>query len=195
MSDGLYHLALEVPVNAQDHSQGLESAPLTLVVYGDYQCPYTGSLYQVITRLQRQFGEKLRFVFRHFPQVGKHPLAQLAAEAAEAAGAQGKFWEMHAYLFQKQFDFDRDSLAAGSDLLGLDFARLDREISGHVYMARIQADIEDGRKSGVAGTPTLFINGFMYDGSDDFEPLSRYLETLVPKEMKTKKRPFWSGLK
>src|SRR5437016_5860737 len=101
VSDGLFHHALAVPVSAQDHSQGPESAPVTLVEYGDFQCPYTGSLQSVIAKLQHRFGAQLRFVYRHFPLFARHPLAQLAAEAAEAAGAQGKFWEMHAYLFQR----------------------------------------------------------------------------------------------
>ena len=180
MNDGLYHPALEVPVTPQDHSQGPESAPVTLVLYGDYQCPFTANLHLTITKLQKRSGEHFRYVFRHFPMFTKHARAQLAAETAEAAAAQGKFWEMHAYLFQRQYDFDHDCLAPACALLGLDYVRLDREIAQHVHLEHIQADVAGAKRSGVAGTPALFINGFMYEDNDDFETLSRNIETILP---------------
>ncbi|HWF20137.1 MAG TPA: DsbA family protein [Verrucomicrobiae bacterium] len=194
MNDGLFHHALAVPVSGDDHVQGPDSAAVTLVLYGDYQCPYTAALHQVVTRLQVRFGENLRYVFRHFPLFAKHPKAQLAAETAEAASAQGKFWQMHAYLFQAQYDFDRERLGAACSLLGLDYVRLDSDISNHVHLEHIQKDVAGAKSSGVASTPTLFVNGFMYDADDDFETLSRNVESLVPMTNEPKRRPFWRGL-
>ena len=146
-----------------------------------------------------RFGEQFRYIFRHFPLFTKHANAQLAAETAEAAAAQGKFWEMHAYLFQEQYDFNRDRLAAACSLLDLDYVRLDREISGHAYLEHIQADVDGAKRSGVSGTPTAFINGLMYDGSDDFDSLARFIGTLVPmteppRRPKAKNKSFWDGL-
>lgn len=178
MNDGLFHHALAVLVSANDHIQGADSAAVTLVMYGDYQCPYTAALHQVITRLQGRFGENIRYVFRHFPLFTKHPLAQLAAETVEAASAQGKFWQMHAYLFQGQNDFDRASLSAACGLLGLDYVRLESDLSNHAHLERIKADVAGAQQSGVAGTPTLFVNGFMYDASDDFDTLLHHIEPL-----------------
>lgn len=192
MDDGLYHQPLTVPVSAKDHVQGPESAAVTLLVYGDYQCPYTAALHQTVTRLQGKFGEQIRYVFRHFPLFHKHPQAQLMAEAAEAASAQGKFWQMHAYLFQAQYDFDREHLRAACGLLGLDYVRLDREISDHIHLAHIQADAAGAKESGVASTPTLFLNGFMYDADDDLETLTRNIEPLIPAAEKSQSR--WRGL-
>lgn len=191
MSDELFHHKLAVPVSANDHVQGADSAAATLVLYGDYQCPFTSALHQVITRLQVRFGGNIRYVFRHFPLFKKHPLAQLAAETVEAASVQGKFWQMHAYLFQAQNDFDRDRLSAACSLLGLDYVRLERDISSHAHLERIMADVAGAQQSGVASTPTLFINGIMYDAGDDFETLSRYIQSLLP-ATGTKRKPFWS---
>lgn len=180
MSDELFHHKLAVPVATNDHVQGVDSAAATLVLYGDYQCPFTSELHQVITRLQGRFGEQLRHVFRHFPLFKKHPLAQLMAETAEAASAQGKFWQMHAYLFQAQNDFDYARLPAACSLLGLDYVRLEGDISSHAHLEHIMADVAGAQQSGVASTPTLFVNGLMYDASDDLETLSRHIQTLVP---------------
>lgn len=193
MDDGLFHHALAVPVSAGDHIQGVESAAATLVVYGDYQCPFTAELHQVITRLQVRFAENIRYVFRHYPLFTKHPLAQFAAETAEAAAAQGRFWQMHAYLFQAQNDFDRDCLSAACSLLGLDYVRLERDISSHAHLERITADVAGAQRSGVAGTPALFVNALMYDASDDFETLSRHIQSLAPAAGPAR-RSFWSSL-
>jgi protein-disulfide isomerase len=193
MNDGLFHQALAVPVSAQDHIQGAESGAVTLVMYGDYQCPYTAMLHQVITRLQARFGENIRHVFRHFPLFTKHPLAQLAAETAEAASAQGKFWQMHAYLFQAQNDFDRDRLPAACSLLGLDYVRLESDLSNHAHLEHIKADVAGAQQSGVASTPTLFVNGLMYDASDDFETLLRHIGPLIP-AAGPKRGSFWNKL-
>lgn len=193
MSDGLFHHALAVPVSGDDHVQGADSAAVTLVLYGDYQCPYTAALHQVITRLQGRFGQNVRYVFRHFPLFTKHPLAQLMAETAEAASAQGKFWQMHAYLFQGQNDFSRDRLSAACGLLGLDYVRLDSDLVSHAHLERIRADVAGAQKSGVAGTPTLFVNGYMYDASDDLDTLSRHIEPLIPPDA-PKSGSLWNKL-
>src|SRR5260221_8486988 len=110
--DGASSMAkLAVPVNAQDHIRGNPNAPLTLLEYGDYQCPYCGAAYPVVEQVRQHFGDRLRFVFRHFPLTQVHPAAESAAEAAEAAGAQGKFWEVHAMLFTHQYALDDGHLA------------------------------------------------------------------------------------
>jgi protein-disulfide isomerase len=196
MSDDFYHHTLEVAVSPSDHSRGADSSPVTLVLYGDFQCPFTAKLVQVIVKLEERFEGQIRYVFRHFPLFMKHPQAQLAAESAEAAAAQGKFWEMHAYLFMRQWDFGRDKLPTGCKLLGLDYNRLDKEIVEHVHLPHIREDVAGGRLSGVASTPTLFINGIMYGGNDEFEDLVRHIEPLLPPrdEAKATKRSFLGKL-
>ncbi len=196
LSEKLDRPTLATPVTGHDHSQGPDSAPVTLVLYGDYQCPFTANLHLAITRLQGRFDERFRYVFRHFPHFKKYPHAQLAAEAAEAAGAQGKFWAMHAYLFQRQDDFNRDCLPAACNLLELDYAWLDGDILKHVHLAHIETDVEGAKRSGVVGTPTMFFNGMMYDGDEDFESLAQYVETLLTatEEARPATRSFWGAL-
>jgi protein-disulfide isomerase len=168
---------LTLPVGARDHSEGEPDAPLVLVEYGDYQCPYCGAAYPIVKRVQKRMGRKLRFVFRNFPLTNLHPDAQRAAETAEAAGAQGKFWEMHDYLFENQPSLDDPALflrrARG---LKLDTTRLESEIAGHFYLSRIEEDYQSGIRSGVNGTPTFFVNGVRYDGYPEFGPLVAALE-------------------
>ncbi|SRR6266542_3313146 len=151
-------LPLAAPVGPADHVLGPAGAPETLVVYGDYECPYTRIARSVIRAAQRQAGDRLRYVFRNFP-LEKHPHAFRAAEAAEAAGAQGKFWEMYELLFHGQQSLDDAHLASYAAQLGLDVGRFRNDLTAHVHAARIQADREGGLLSGVEGTPTYFING------------------------------------
>jgi protein-disulfide isomerase len=153
-----------MPVAPQrDHIQGLETAPVTLVEYGDFQCPNCGEAYPIIKSIQKQMGRTLRFVFRHFPITESHPDAAHAAEASEAAAAQGKFWEMHDRLFEHQDDLGRRALHADAEQLGLDLRRFDDEMKAHSYAERVREDFSAGLRSGVNGTPTLFINGERYD--------------------------------
>src|ERR1700674_4560043 len=159
------------PVGQHDHISGPASAPVTLVEYGDYECPYCGEAYPIVKALQQRLGKRLRFVFRNFPLVNAHPHAQHAAEAAEAAGAQGKFWEMHDSLYEHQQALEDKSLIGYADELGLDVTRFTRELTEHHYAARVREDFLAGVRSGVNGTPSFFINGLRHDGSYDLESL------------------------
>ena len=181
---------LTPPVGKRDHIQGAASAVVTLVEYGDYQCPFCGEAYPVVKKLQKHFGDKLRFVFRNFPLVRIHAYAQRAAEAAEAAGAQGKFWEMHDYLYEHQDALDAENVMRAADALGLERVKFDRDVAEHVHLARVQEDIESGVASGVGGTPTTFVNGMRNDGEDDYETLKAKIEEaiLLSKSSKGKRR-------
>ena len=167
---------LTLPVSERDHVQGLATAPITLVEYGDYECPNCGEAYPVVKELQEQLGERLRFVFRNFPLTKAHPHAQNAAEAAEAAAAQGRFWEMHDVLFENQEKLGDNNLIRYANKLGLDATRFQSELSGHVHEARVREDFMSGVRSGVNGTPGFFINGVPYNGSYDFDVFLRALQ-------------------
>jgi protein-disulfide isomerase len=156
---------LTPPVSADDHVAGPADAPVTLVEYGDYQCPYCGMAHPIVKRAQRELGNQLRFVFRHFPLAEIHPHARLAAQAAEAAGAQGKFWEMHDMLFEHQDALEVEDLAGYAESLGLDTIKFARDLEAGTFAKRVRDDFRSGVKSGVNGTPTFFMNGARYDGS------------------------------
>jgi len=163
---------LTLPVGDRDHSAGPSDAPLVLVEYGDYQCPYCGAAYPIVKRVQKELGSDLRFVFRNFPITNAHPQAEWAAETAEAAAAQGKFWEMHDFLYENQARMgDEAYFAKGETKLKLDAARIAREVAKGAYSSRIQEDFMSGVRSGVNGTPTFFIGGVRYDGYPGFEPI------------------------
>jgi len=163
------------PVNEQDHIQGPVDAPVTLVEYGDYQCPHCRLVYYNITELQERLGDRLRYVYRHLPISSAHPHAKLAAEAAEAAGAQGKFWEMHDLLYQHD-KLDESHLMEYAAEIGLDIERFRTDLADHVYADRVQEDFDNGIRSGVNGTPTFFLNGRRYDGAWDLESLLELVE-------------------
>jgi protein-disulfide isomerase len=152
-------------VSERDHTTGLEDAPVTLVEYGDFECPYCGMAYLVVKSAQRELGEQLRFVFRNFPLAEAHPHARLAAQAAEAAAAQGKFWEMYDALFQHQDALEAEDLAGYAKSLGLDVAQFARDLQDAKYTKRVRDDFRSGVRSGVNGTPTFFINGSRFEGS------------------------------
>jgi protein-disulfide isomerase len=162
---------LVLPVAGRDHIQGRIDAPLMLVEYGDYECPYCGEAYPIIKAVQEQLGDRLCFAFRNFPLVNSHPHAQNAAEAAEAAGAQGKFWEMHGILFENQRALEDDDLAQYAVTLGLDAPRLMAELASGAHTARVREDLRNGARDGVDGTPTFFINGVPYDNEPEVEPM------------------------
>jgi len=159
-------------VSSSDHAQGPADAPVTLVEYGDYQCPYCGEAYPVIKAVQGMFGDRLRFVFRNFPLSQAHRYAQLAAEAAEAAGAQGKFWEMHDALYENQDQLGQALFEVLVARLGLDAGRFEADLETHQFQSRVKHDFMGGVRSGVSGTPGFFINGNLYDQSWDKESLS-----------------------
>jgi protein-disulfide isomerase len=167
---------LTPPAGERDHSQGPATAPVTLVEYGDYECPYCGEAHEIVRQLQERLGRRLQFVFRQFPLADIHPHAEHAAEAAEAAGAQGKFWEMHDLLYENQGRLDDRHLAGYARELGLDLDRFVRDVSEHRYAGQVQRDVESGIESQVQGTPTFFINGVRYEESWDGPTLLAALE-------------------
>ncbi len=164
-------------VSSRDHAEGPAEAPLTLVEYGDYQCPYCGAAYPVVKRLQKTLGKKLRFVFRNFPLTQSHPYAWIAAEAAEAAALQGKFWEMHDLLFEQQSSFKPEVVPLWAKKIGLNVEQFGTDIKGSVVEKRIKEDRQSGIRSGVNGTPTFFINGTRYDGPHDYHSLLAALKS------------------
>jgi protein-disulfide isomerase len=167
---------LILPVSPdRDHVQGITDAPVTLVEYGDYECPYCGEAYPIVKDIQERMGDQLRFVFRNFPISTAHPHAEQAAESAEAAATQGRFWEMHDHLYEHQGRLMDDALRSYAEALELDVALFDKELSEHVHADRIHEDFMSGVRSGVNGTPTFFINGVRHDDSYDPETLLRAL--------------------
>jgi protein-disulfide isomerase len=168
---------LTQPVSARDHAEGSADAPITLVEYGDYQCPYCGAAYPVVKRLQKTLGKKLRFVFRNFPLTEAHPFALIAAEAAEAAALLGKFWPMHDKIYENQEDLSPEALSAWALKLGLNDEKLQKAIQQPEIVKRLKEDRQSGIRSGVNGTPTFYINGTRYDGSPDYESLLTALES------------------
>ncbi len=162
---------LLLPVQPDDHVQGLPDARYTLVEYGDYECPGCGELFDTIRDLRADLGDDLRLVYRHYPKSGIHPHAQQAAEAAEAAGAQGRFWEMHDLLFRNQSALKTKDLRGYAQQLSLDMPRFRKELKNRTYEERVREDFRRGVANGVYGTPGLFINGVRYDGAIDRDSL------------------------
>jgi protein-disulfide isomerase len=171
---------LLLPIHAEDHVHGPESAPYTLVEYGDYECPDCGRLFQIIRDLQASLGPRLRIVYRQYPLSGIHPHAQEAAEAAEAAGAQGRFWEMHDLLFQNQNALSRKDLLGYGERLSLDMNRFRGELKKRVYADRVREDFRRGVQNGVYGTPGLFLNGVRHDGAWDRDALLQTFTGQIP---------------
>lgn len=163
-------------VSARDHAQGIADAPVTLVEYGDYQCPYCGVAYPEVKRVQKHLGRKLRFVFRNFPLTQAHPYAMVAAEAAEAAALQRKFWEMHDFIYEHQDDLEADALLTWAKQIGLDVQEFGSAIRQGDITKRIKEDRMSGIRSGVNGTPCFFINGARYDGAADYDSLLEALQ-------------------
>ncbi len=170
---------LKPPVGPHDHVQGPAKAPVTLVEYGDYECPYCGEAYPVVKALQERLGDQMRFVFRNFPLAQAHPHAEHAAEAAEAAGAQGKFWEMHDMLYENQDALEDEDLVRYARALHLDLPRFVKEMESGTYLERVREDFRSGVRSGVNGTPSFFINGMRHDGPFDLASLLAAIEEAV----------------
>lgn len=162
---------LDLPVGERDHILGPAGAKVTLVEYGDQECYHCRKVYPVIRTLRKRLGTRLRYVYRHFPINRIHPDAQLAAEASEAAAAQGKFWEMHELLLEHQGDLEMADLIEFAIRLDLDVEQFEREVEAHIHAGRVQEDFESGMRSGVNATPSFFINGERYDGPWDLESL------------------------
>jgi protein-disulfide isomerase len=173
---------LTVPVSKRDHMQGDPKAPLTLVEYGDYECPHCGRAYPIIKRVQSRLGNRLCFVFRNFPLNEIHPHAEHAAESAESVGAHGgekAFWAMHDLIFEHQRSLEDAALALLAKEAGVDGKVVVDDLSSGRFRDRVREDFMSGVKSGVNGTPTFFINGVRYDGSWDEEDLVAELEATL----------------
>jgi protein-disulfide isomerase len=167
---------LTPPAGKRDHLQGSLSAVVTMCEFGDFECPYCGAAYPIVKAIQKIMGERLLFAYRHFPLTQIHPHAERAAEAAEAAGAQGKFWEMHDLLFENQRTLDDWHLLQFASQLGLDVKRFSRELAEAVHRERVREDFMSGVRSGVNGTPTFFINNVRHDGPAQLDELLDALE-------------------
>jgi protein-disulfide isomerase len=170
-----YAPELVLPVSERDHIQGSPNATKVLVEYGDYECPYCGAAYPIVKQVQAAMGDELAFVYRHFPLSNVHAHAWKAAEAAEAAGAQGAFWEMHDILFEHQDALAEHDLVRYARDIGVEVARFALELRAGIYAGRVHEDFRSGVLSGVNGTPTFFINGVRYDGRWDAASLLRAL--------------------
>jgi protein-disulfide isomerase len=167
-----WEAALTLPVTEdRDHIQGALDASVTLLEYGDYECPYCGAAYPIVKRVQAAMGDDLRFVFRNFPITTAHSHAEMAAEAAEAAAAQDRFWPMHDLLYENQQRLGAEDLSAYADRLGLDVQGFERDLAEHVHAARVHDDFMSGVRSGVSGTPTFYINGVRHDDAFDADTL------------------------
>jgi len=169
---------LAVPVSAKDHIEGSADAPVTLVEYGDFQCPSCGQAAPLVKKLQKHFGDNLRFVFRNFP-LEMHPWAEHAAEAAEFAGAHNKFWEMHDALFKHQSNLADTALVKMVKELGLPADELGKALADGQYAAKVKADFDGGVKSGVTGTPMFYLNGQRYDDAYDYDTIAAAIELLT----------------
>jgi protein-disulfide isomerase len=183
MSATQWEAVLTMPVTEdRDHIQGPADAAVTLVQYGDYECPYCGEAYPIVKEIQARMGERLRFVFRNFPISTSHPHAERAAEAAEAAAAQDKFWQMHDMLYENQRRLKDEDLRAYAERLQLDVERFEKEMGEHVHAGRVHEDFMSGVRSGVNGTPTFYINGVRHDDSYETEILLDALERAATEE-------------
>jgi len=162
---------LKIPISAKDHMQGNADAPVILVEYGDYECPHCGRAYPMIKRVQKHFGAKLAFVFRNFPLNQIHPNAEAAAETAEFAAENGRFWEMHDAIFENQESLGLEVFLLLTEKLKLSSAGLRQALESNKYTSRVKSDFIGGARSGVNGTPTFFINGNRFDGAPEFDEL------------------------
>jgi len=184
---GEAYLALPVS-QRRDHIRGNPSGAVTLVEYGDFQCPYCGKAYPIVEKLLKEMGDDIRFVFRNFPLTQIHPDAQLAAEAAESAAAQGKFWEMHDALYENQAALDRQSLIGYAADLGLNLPQFQLELTEHTHLPRVKEDFSSGIRSGVNGTPSFFINERRHDGEWDLRSLMAAIEEEMEQEQESEAR-------
>jgi protein-disulfide isomerase len=174
--------ALKIPVTTKDHLQGDENAHVILVEYGDYECPHCGRAYLIVKHLQKHFGEQLGFVFRNFPLTEIHPYAESAAESAEFAAANERFWEMHDGLYENQEMLGEPLLLELAKTLGLSAPGLSEALADEEYAPRVREDFLGGVRSGVNGTPTFFINGQRHDEPFELEFLAAAIEVRLSEE-------------
>jgi protein-disulfide isomerase len=162
---------LKAPISKADHIRGPAHAPISLVEYGDYQCPHCAMAHPIVDRVQLHFRTSLRFVFRHFPLSEVHPYAEIAAESAEFAGAAGLFWEMHDALFENQDALSVPTILLIGTQLGFPETAMRHALETGQYRPKVRSDFMGGVRSGVNGTPTFFINGVRHDGAFDYASL------------------------
>ncbi len=175
--------SLSLPVSdRRDHIRGNPSGAVTLVEYGDFECPHCGRAHPILNELLERMGDDIRFVFRHFPLTQIHPDAEPAAESAEAAAAQGKFWEMHDALFENQQELEPQSLVGYASDLGLNLPQFQLELAERSHQPRVREDFMSGVRSGVNGTPSFFINGRRHDGAWDLDSLMTAIEEEMEQE-------------
>jgi protein-disulfide isomerase len=167
---------LRMPANEMDHRLGPLNAPVTLVEYGDFECPYCGVAESVVGQLVKEYRSDLCFVFRHFPLSGIHPDAEFAAIASEAAGKQDKFWEMHRILFQNQEDISRDKVLMLARRINLDMDQFNHDLQSYDIIEKVKNDSRSASESGVESTPTFFINGIKFEESTNYWPLREAIE-------------------
>ncbi len=171
---------LLTPVDEMDHQLGKSSAPIILVEYGDYQCSHCGLAYPLIKKLMKEFSSELLFVFRNFPLEQSHPAAMIAAQAAEAAALQGKFWEMHDLIYEHQDELDQDNLVYFAETLNLNAQKFKNDLNNQAVLSKIDNDYDSGVRSGVNGTPTFFINENRLDNYDEsYESLAEAVRNAV----------------
>jgi protein-disulfide isomerase len=170
---------LAVPVEAVDHVLGPPQAPVTLVEYGDFECPNCKQAVPAVKLLLERFAERVRLVYRHFPLEEVHPHALLAAQAAEAAGAQGRFWEMHDLLFDNPSHLKLRQLRGYAERLELDMTRFNADMDDEVYLQRVREHVDGGHRSGVRATPTFFLNGTIRDVSFGLHSLGEGVEAAL----------------
>ncbi len=170
---------LHPPLEPIDHVRGAANAAVTLVEYGDFECPYCAAAHVQVKRIEERFKPKLKFAFRHFPLTQVHPLAEPAAETSEAAAVHGRFWEMHDALYENRENFGPALLLALAERLGVSESELNGALASKVYAPRIRRDFVSGVRSGVNGTPTFFINGKRHDGGYSFEDLAAAIEAAL----------------
>jgi protein-disulfide isomerase len=176
----MMELELTLPVNSsRDHVLGPQKAPITLLEYGDYECPYCRQANLIVGNVVQQLGDKMRFAFRNFPLTQIHPHAQHAAEAAECAGAQNKFWEMHDILYENQKALEDENLLEYAEILELNISRFQNDFYNHNFAGLVREDFLSGVRSGVNGTPTFYINRMRYNHSWDQETLTRTLIDII----------------
>jgi protein-disulfide isomerase len=168
---------LKAPITSEDHIQGSDDAIITLVEYGDYQCPECGRVYPIIKQVQKHFDKQLRFVYRHYP-LKIHPYAEIAAETAEFADTFDHFWEMHDRIYENQTILSTPLLLGMTESLGLSVKELELAIKNHLFEPKIKINKEGGIASGVKGTPTFFINNQIYEGPLEFSKLVHAIEAV-----------------
>jgi protein-disulfide isomerase len=171
---------LTMPISPRDHVRGPLDAPLQLVEYGDYECPFCGMAHPVVQEVERLLSDRLCFAYRHFPIVSAHPHALRAAEAAEAAAAQDQFWAMHNRLFEHQDQLDDETLVFHAAQIGLDRKRFIEDLERQRFIPRVREDLSSGARSGVNGTPTFFVNGRRYEGVPEVQSLAEALQLTAP---------------